>query len=242
VLTLALDTSSDSGSVAILREEGVIGVISTSAEETYSSRIFRQLEFLLAELSLGLESCDLLAVNAGPGSFTGLRVGLTLGKAWSEVHGKPIAPVGGLEAVAAQCVGATAKWIIPALDARRGQLYAGLYRHELEGSGAPRLFRETDDAVFSPQQFLAWIAELPGRTDAIVATPARAWLAGLLAASGMSAIGAALPPIYSVSKVLAPTIGLLGREKFLRRETVDALWLDANYVRRTDAETNWKGK
>ena len=74
VLILALDTSSPTGSLAVLRDENVIGVVSTLAEETYSSRMFRHLEFLLQELSLKLDQFDLFAVAAGPGSFTGLRV------------------------------------------------------------------------------------------------------------------------------------------------------------------------
>ena len=75
VLILSLDTSSPSGSVAILRDDLTLGVISTRAEENYSSRMFRHLEFLLSDLTLRLQDFDLFAVSAGPGSFTGLRVG-----------------------------------------------------------------------------------------------------------------------------------------------------------------------
>src|SRR5271166_5021543 len=92
VLVLALDTSSPSGSIAVLRDEKVIGVVSTTGDETYSSRMFRQLEFLLAELKLSHGDFDLFAVNSGPGSFTGLRVGLTAAKGWAEVYAKPAAP------------------------------------------------------------------------------------------------------------------------------------------------------
>jgi tRNA threonylcarbamoyladenosine biosynthesis protein TsaB len=239
VLTLALDTSSESGSVAVLREERLIGVLSTTAEETYSSRIFRQLEFLLAELSLSLDRFDLLAANAGPGSFTGLRVALTMGKAWAEVHGKPIAAVSGLEAVAAQYLGA-AERVISVLDARRGQLYTGLYRRASGSSEAVGLVAEGEAVVITPQEFMAWLAEWPGCSEAIIATPSATWLASLLAAENGAA--AWHPPIQQVSGVLAPTLGALGRARFLRGETVNALQLEANYVRRSDAEMNWKGR
>jgi tRNA threonylcarbamoyladenosine biosynthesis protein TsaB len=102
VLTLALDTSSPAGSLAVLRDERVIGTVSTWTDEIYSSRMFRHLDFLLGELSLGLQAFDLFAVAAGPGSFTGLRVGLAAAKGWSEVFRKPIAAVSALEAIAAQ--------------------------------------------------------------------------------------------------------------------------------------------
>jgi tRNA threonylcarbamoyladenosine biosynthesis protein TsaB len=239
VLTLALDTSSESGSIAVLRDERVIGVVSTTTDETYSSRIFRQLTFLLAEVSLRLDSFDLVAVNGGPGSFTGLRVGLTMSKAWSEVHSRPIAAVAGLEAVAAQCVGTGAARLVPVLDARRGQLYAGLYRRTTDGAGASQLVAETEAVVIAPLELLAWLAELPGRSEAIIATPSATWLASLLPTEN----GASMrPPIQQVPAVLAPAIGALGRAKFQRGETVDALRLDANYVRRTDAEMHWKEK
>ena len=83
VLILALDTSSPTGSVAVVEDSRLLAVISTTTDEPYSSRIFRQLEFLLNELHLRLDQFDLFAVNAGPGSFTGLRVGLTTSKAWA---------------------------------------------------------------------------------------------------------------------------------------------------------------
>ena len=65
VLTLSLDTSSRGGSVAVLRDLAVLGVVSTWGDEAYSSRIFRQLEFLLSELGLKLDQFELFAVAAG---------------------------------------------------------------------------------------------------------------------------------------------------------------------------------
>src|SRR5580692_9009830 len=83
VLILALDTSSPAGSLAVLRDEKVIGAVSTWTAEIYSSRMFRHLEFLLKDLHLDLGDFDLFAVAAGPGSFTGLRVGLAAVKGWA---------------------------------------------------------------------------------------------------------------------------------------------------------------
>ena len=133
VLTLALDTSSPAGSLAVLRDERVIGTVSTWTDEIYSSRMFRHLEFLMKELSLTLDQFDLFAVAAGPGSFTGLRVGLAAVKGWAEVYRKPIAAVSGLEAVASQSHSRTSL-VAPMLDAHRGQVYFGLYRR-MDASG-----------------------------------------------------------------------------------------------------------
>ena len=97
---LALDTTTPAGSLAVLEANDtpntsnglkVLGLVGTRSDEAYSSRLFRQLEFLLAELKLTTADIDLFGVAAGPGTFTGLRVGLTAVKGWAEVHRRPVA-------------------------------------------------------------------------------------------------------------------------------------------------------
>ncbi|HEX2715250.1 MAG TPA: tRNA (adenosine(37)-N6)-threonylcarbamoyltransferase complex dimerization subunit type 1 TsaB, partial [Candidatus Acidoferrales bacterium] len=126
MLILAVDTSTQAGSLAVLRDTRVVGEVSTWVEETYSSRMFRHLEFLLRELGIGLDQVELFAVASGPGSFTGLRVGLAAVKGWAEVYRRPIAAASALEAVAAQAKSPEAL-LAPVIDARRGQVYGGLY-------------------------------------------------------------------------------------------------------------------
>lgn len=239
VLILSFDTSSPAGSIAVLRDATEIGVISTTSDETYSSRIFRQLEFLLTELGLDLASFDLFAVNAGPGSFTGLRVGLTTAKAWGDAFSRPVVPVSGLEAVAALGT-SNAEGVIPAIDARRGQLYTGFYERSSGGKqAAPSLQRVGDDAVMSPDEFQTWRLQTPERAAATLVTHNRRWLVSLLSGTENRPVP---NEIREVSPVLAPTIGRLAYQKSQTGDAVDALRLDANYVRRSDAEMNWKGK
>ena len=148
MLILSLDTSSLSGSVAILRDDLTLGVVSTRAEENYSSRIFRHLEFLLTDLTLKLQDFDVFAVSAGPGSFTGLRVGLTAAKGWAEVHRKPVVGVSVLAAVAFQARG-DGTVLVPALGARRGQIYFGVYRATADG-----LALEGEEFVVTPEELV----------------------------------------------------------------------------------------
>ncbi|HTZ74069.1 MAG TPA: tRNA (adenosine(37)-N6)-threonylcarbamoyltransferase complex dimerization subunit type 1 TsaB [Candidatus Aquilonibacter sp.] len=238
MLILSLDTSSPAGSIAVLEDFRLRGAVSTMTDETYSSRIFRQLEFLLNELQLKLNHFDLFAVNAGPGSFTGLRVGLTTSKAWAESFGKPVVAVSGLEAVAAQAISA-ADTVIPVIDARRGQFYAGLYRRSSDASANERqLARSADDAVMTPEEFVAWTSEVSITATRVLATPCASFLESALSRCGSTLQG----EICEVSAFLAPTIGKLAFLKAKRGQTVDSLRLDANYVRRSDAELNWKGK
>src|ERR1700690_3810471 len=110
--------------------------------------MFRELEFLLGELALKMDQIELFAVAAGPGSFTGLRVGLAAVKGWAEVYGKPIAAVSALEAVAVQAR-SSAGLIVPVLDARRGQVYFGIYRRVASGAGSP-LALDGEEYVMTP--------------------------------------------------------------------------------------------
>jgi tRNA threonylcarbamoyladenosine biosynthesis protein TsaB len=229
MLILAVDTSTQAGSLAALRDGRVLGEVSTSGEETYSSRMFRHLDFLLRELKLEIKQFDLYAVAAGPGSFTGLRVGLAAVKGWAEVHQKPIAAVSGLEAVAAQArtpVGC----LVPVLDARRGQIFGGMYERTRLG-----LTLRGEEVVMTPAEFFDVVgARLAEQVFAFVA-PAPEVIADLRAGPGLGG-----KPIETVSAVLAPWIGRLGYERAQRGELVDALHLDANYIRRSDAELLWK--
>jgi len=230
MLILAVDTSTQAGSLAVLRDTRIVGEVCTWVDETYSSRMFRHLEFLLRELSLDLKQVELFAVAAGPGSFTGLRVGLTAVKGWAEVYGRPIAAVSGLEAVAAQAH-AAASYLVPVLDARRGQVYAGIYEQR-----GRELLRRGDDVVMTPGEFLGYLRSQVGDARLAFVSPTPEVLNEPVDQSVFR--GSIIEP---VSTVLAPIIGQLGFAQAQRGQLVDALNLDANYVRRSDAELLWKG-
>src|SRR5580693_10351831 len=169
VLVLALDTSSPSGSLAVLRDEKVVGVVSTATAEVYSSRMFRELDFLLGELSLRMEEFELFAVAAGPGSFTGLRVGLTAVKGWAEVYRKPIAAISSLEAVAAQAH-SQRPVLVPVLDARRGQVYFGFYRRTGSSPGN-QLTLDGEGCAMAPDECLDTIEARAGKSEFAIVTP-----------------------------------------------------------------------
>jgi tRNA threonylcarbamoyladenosine biosynthesis protein TsaB len=237
VLVLALDTSSPSGSLAVLRDEKVVGVVSTATAEVYSSRMFRELDFLLGELSLRMEEFELFAVAAGPGSFTGLRVGLAAVKGWAEVYRKPIAAVSALEAVAAQGR-YSAALIAPVLDARRGQLYFGLYRRAAGGApGESRLVLDGEEYVMMPVEFFEALGKRVGGAEFAIVTPQAELFSGVVSQNEIANLRAVVEP---ASAVLAPFIGQLGFRQAQRGALADPLTLDANYVRRTDAELHWK--
>ena len=225
MLLLAIDTSSAVGSVAVLRDAQLLAAVSSESEETHSSRLFRQLKILLEEQGLTMPAFDLFAVASGPGSFTGVRVGLTAVKGWAEVYSKPAVPVSVLEAVAAQAP-ATVPLVAALIDARRGQLYAGLYERE-----GDILRRRGEDVVMSPAECFGYLLSQARGERIVCVTPTPQRLAPLLAASAFRDAR-----IESASLVLAPSIGRIAVERARRGEVCDAVSLDAHYVRCTDAE------
>ncbi|HVB32923.1 MAG TPA: tRNA (adenosine(37)-N6)-threonylcarbamoyltransferase complex dimerization subunit type 1 TsaB [Patescibacteria group bacterium] len=229
MLSLAMDTSTSSGSLAVLRNDRVLGVVGASAEETYSSRLFRHLRILLEELQLGLDRFDLFSVASGPGSFTGLRIGLAAAKGWAEVFSKPAIGVSVLEAVAAQAT-APALLIASLVDARRGQVYGAIYeRRDLV------LVRRGEEMVLTPGEFFDLLAEATRGKSLALVSPTPEAIEEPLEHSAFRNL-----PVERVSPFLAPVIGRLGYLRAASGEAGDPDGLEANYVRRSDAEMKWK--
>ena len=239
MLILAVDTSTRTGSVALLRDLEVLGEVYGHEETPFSNRLFRDLELLRTRAPFRMDQIDVFAVAYGPGSFTGLRIGLTAVKAWAEVHDKPIAAVSGLEAIASQAKAlertpAGKEGIIaPFLDARRGQLFGSLYRH-IRGNPA-HLELLVEESILSAEEFLGLLKGHSLSAPPMLVSPTPDLLpAGL--------VKQVLPDaqMETVSGILAPVIGRLGFEHAGKGQLVDALRLDANYVRRSDGEGAWK--
>ncbi len=228
MLGLAVDTSTPAGSLAIFEDARLRGVIGTWEPETYSSRLFRQLDFLLGELDLAIDRFDLFAVTTGPGSFTGLRVGLTAVKAWAATLEKPVAPVSVLEAIAAQSRSCRPT-VVPFLDARRGQVFAGIYRR---ADGVPE--PAGPEVVFTPAELLEWLAPQVVADQTVLVSPTPEVLLEALPDSRLASC-----PVEAVSPFLAAELSRLAMIRVQQGRLTDALRLDANYVRQSDAELKW---
>jgi tRNA threonylcarbamoyladenosine biosynthesis protein TsaB len=236
MLILALDTSSPAGSLAVLSDTTVLAERTCFPGEEYSASLLRETRNLLEGAGISLEQMDLFAVNAGPGSFTGLRVSLTTVKGWAEVWGRPVAPVSGLEAMATQVSRPAApdSLISAVMDARRGQIFGALFRNRADGSGA--LERIGDEVVATGDEFLQSVRSQVGSSCGLrLACLLPEFIQPAIERQGLACCG-----LEVVSGVLAPYIGRLGYAKAVRGDVIDALRLDANYIRRSDAEMNWK--
>jgi tRNA threonylcarbamoyladenosine biosynthesis protein TsaB len=154
---LAVDTSSQRGSVCISERGETVGEIRLASSIQYSERLFRSIEFLFQHLSFQLSEIDIFAAARGPGSFTGLRVGLAAMDAFVAAHNARGVGVSTLEALAWK-TGIRDVPIAPMIDARRGDIYSAIYRR-LNGNGSPdRLVEDRPPVVLKPAQ---WLASLP---------------------------------------------------------------------------------
>jgi len=232
MLILAIDTSTRAGSVALVRDRQVLAEVSAGEDIPLSSGLFRDLELLHSRAAFQMNQIDVFAVASGPGSFTGLRVGLTAVKAWAEVHLKSIAAISGLEAIASQA-NANDEIICPFLDARRGHIFGSTYLRGAEKSAI--LERIGEESILTTEEFLAFVKLNCGARQAVLVSPTPSVLPLHLVESILP--GARLE---QVSARLAPLIGRLAFDRANRGDLLDALGLDANYLRRSDAEATWK--
>lgn len=221
MLLLAIDTSGKNGSIALARtgeragdgsDVEIIDVVPLVGG-TFSAELVPQIAALLSSRGFAKQDIGALAVAAGPGSFTGVRIGLAVVKALAEVLGKPTASVSLLEA----CVFAsgTRGKNMAALDAGRGEVYVGEYEIPAKAGQVPR------EQILSRDKFLAqargWAVFTPDPT-----------LAEAAVAAGLS--------VTTLAPIFAAAVARLGWRKIHSGETVTPEQLEANYIRRADAE------
>jgi tRNA A37 threonylcarbamoyladenosine modification protein TsaB len=229
---LALDTCDARGSVSVLRDGDVLQTIEHDTTDDYSVWLLPAIDHALQTSALTFADIDVYVAASGPGSFTGVRVGR-------------------LEALASQAVSGAGEFVAAFTNAQRKQIYGALYRHEREGGGrhGHALTRVAEEAVISPEAFLAWAVENSAgspihwiSTDPEMLAETEAW--ALRQKNGAvrpvdSVDNDANARVQSASPILAPAIGKLGYHLATLKQFVDPLRLDANYVRRSDAEVAW---
>jgi tRNA threonylcarbamoyladenosine biosynthesis protein TsaB len=230
LLILGIDTADARGSVALRRDGIEVGAALHESGEDYSSWVLPAAQGVCVEAGCSVKDVDLFAVSTGPGSFTGLRVGLTTVKAWAEVYGKQVVGVSRLDAMAG-FAGDDPEYIAAFYDARRGHVFGGIYR------GGPGLEAVEPAAVIAPSEFLARMPE--------VARSARvSWIS--LDPHLITQLGAWKQREFDGDTMhpsplnLASGIADIAEQRAKRGEFTDVLSLDANYVRRSDAELMWK--
>jgi tRNA threonylcarbamoyladenosine biosynthesis protein TsaB len=223
MILLAIDTSGKNGSIALARvpDNTRSGASPTSldileviplAGGTFSAQLIPQIAALLSKHGFTKQDIGAFAVASGPGSFTGLRVGLAAIKALAEILRKPIAAVSLLEAVARSAK--SSGRVLAALDAGRREIYVGAYEI-------------ADKARMRSERLVTRDAFLAEAGASFVVTPD--------AALAQSAREAGLK-VEEVAPPASDAIARFGWEKIQAGETIAPDELEANYIRRSDAE------
>jgi tRNA threonylcarbamoyladenosine biosynthesis protein TsaB len=197
---LSIDTTSEFGSIALTEANVVVEEIALHAPEGFGHVLFGYIEELLDRNGTTVHQMECFAGAAGPGSFTGVRVGLAAAKGLAEATGKRMVAVSNLRALASF---GTAPLRATVIDARRGEIYGAVYNSRLE--------------LVMPEvvmKFDAWLATLP---------------------PGYELISSITAP-----RALAAAIGHIAWDEFTLGRSSDPAEIDANYVRRSDAELFWK--
>jgi tRNA threonylcarbamoyladenosine biosynthesis protein TsaB len=217
MLLIAIDTSGRHGSVASCRGDADhFEVLQMTSLEggTYSARLMPTIALLLEENHFEKKDVDGFVVVSGPGSFTGLRVGLATVKGLCEILQKPLATVSMLEAVAVTYGSGS---VTAVLDAGRGEVYAGEYR---VAQRSANLIREY---IMKLSEFSAQALDFSGE----LMTPDDS-VAEFLRSANVQ--------VRSVARVQADEVGRIGLRKLLAGDVADIANVDVNYIRRSDAE------
>jgi tRNA threonylcarbamoyladenosine biosynthesis protein TsaB len=230
---LLVDTGDARGCVALCQDASVTVVEAHPADEDYSSWLLPAVGRVLGRGGVSLSELDGYAVCWGPGSFTGLRVGLTSVKAWAEIHPKPIVGISRLAAFGSMKTStarARTDYVAACVDAHRDQIFAALF------NGTGEVLK--DESVIAPGAFLEMVQATCGSTAVLWKTPDPRLLYSQPLWPARQALGDLVEPI---EPPFAPQLAALAHSKFLQGDLTDSIALDANYVRRSDAEIFWKG-
>ena len=219
-MILAIDTTHEFGSIALFADGELVEETLLHAESGFGAILYGHLARLLDRNGCHVQDIDCFAAASGPGSFTGVRIGLACVKGLAEAVAKPVVAVSNLQALAAF---GTVPLRATVLDARRGEIYGAVYDADLNHV-SPEIV----------MKFPQWLEALPSGPIEFISTdfsPFHSALAGTRFADA---------PVIEAPRALAGAIARIAFAKFREGLAVDPAEVDANYVRRSDAELLWK--
>lgn len=224
MLILAIDTTGATLSVALLEDQTIRAEVFVNTGDNHSLHLLPAIKHVydLAGVSSGVT--DLFVCTLGPGSFTGVRIGVSTIKGLAMATGKPVVGFSTLEALAAN-IGSLSGSICPILDAQRGQVYTAIYK--LDGNFIPQLMHEERLTDLEP-----FIFHLKGKGKVLFMGSGALKYADLIKRTLPESI---IAPVQ-FSHVRASVVGLLGLRKFHEGHMLDVLTFTPLYLRLSEAE------
>ncbi len=226
MFVLGIETATKTGGVAIISEQGVLAEYTLNIEAAHSERLMSTVARVLLDTGVALEDIDGIAVSIGPGSFTGLRIGVSTVKGIAFTTGKPVVAVPTLRALAAN-VPQAEHVVCPVLDARKQQVYAALYRSG--EAGMAELMAPTALSLRDLASRLDGPTVFTGEGARLFRTELEALLGGRALFAPLSAL---TPSAASVAELGLGMLHAGGR--------TDPGELTPLYIRRPEAEAAWE--
>lgn len=219
---LAVDTSTNSCSVAIVDKESLLAEVTLVSRQTHSKHLMKMINTVTDLSDLSISEMDGFAVTSGPGSFTGLRIGISSIKGLAAASDKPVVGVSSLDAIAMQ-FSCSPHLICPFLDARGGEVYFSRYRFE-----DSVLKKEIEEQVLLPEDAVCDIDE----SCIFVGDGASIYKNVILDRIGELAFFA--PPCQDT--IRASTVAHLSMNRFKGNDTDDISAFAPHYIRKSYAE------
>ena len=225
---LAIETATLAGSAAVVDDElGLIGEVRVDVRIAHAERLMPSIQWLMDSSRTSIKDIDAFAVSIGPGSFTGLRIGLSTAKGLSYAAKKPLVPVRTLDAFA-RTLPYCSHLICPLFDARRNEVYGAFYKWE-DG----RSVKIMPEIAIGPEELLKMIKE----PVVILGDGAKTYRDLIMATLKDNALFA---PLTNMSPS-ASTVAEIAIEQIKQGITTDPISLTPYYLRKSEAELNWKG-
>jgi tRNA threonylcarbamoyladenosine biosynthesis protein TsaB len=223
MIILAVDTTTFAGSVALLEKTKLLAEINIDSPSTYSERLLPAVDFILKTNGMNIKDMEGFALAAGPGSFTGIRIGLSTVKSFSYASGKAVAPVSTLEALAWKLRQPQNHLLCPLIDAKKGEIYAALFE-----SRGRKLKEIIPQGAYSPDRFFSLLP-----VNRVI----------FFIGNGIDAYGDKILQYFKDkarfarrSPFIAFEVGLLGYELLRKKKGASAQELKPIYFRKSQAE------
>ena len=217
---LAFDFTSEYGSLAIRRDGCTVVEESIHSTEGFAHLVFPAIDEVLQRANMQLAEIGCFASASGPGAFTGVRVGLATAKGLAEALSKKAVGVSNLRVLAGFGISLLRTVV---LDARRGEVFSAIYDFDLRPVTAESVGKLTaflESSSNNPEEFI---------------TPRADWLRSFLEGTPWAGV-----PVMEAPRILAPVVAQCAEIDLQNGVSGDPAALDANYVRRSDAELFWK--
>lgn len=229
---LAIDTTTFLGSIALVEDALLVAATQMGTKVTYSERLIASIDHLLEGAEWNLSEVDLIATAVGPGSFTGLRIGIATAKGLALAASKPLVGASSLEVIAYGGQSYDGP-VVAVIDARRDEVYAAAYLFD-RGEMSERIMDET---VMSPDALCDVLVKMNG-TPLLIGDGVRRY--GHLFAERA---GDRMVTMHdSLNFPHAAYLAHIARDRHLREGADDLVNLAPNYIRLSDAEIGFRGR